>query len=1226
MRDVHTKSGTGGPYSLYVHMDLADDLVGRSELKRRCNMRLRDMTTRGTVTKVKGISGHTNRGWLRTPVGGNGGNQFYLFWTRTGFPPVPAEVSHETHPDAFWVRAVRHHDDNTPLEFGDVSADYYPFSPKDITEDNFFTESPWTYEQDLCARDASSVNILYGRPGSGKTMTLLRIAEDSVGETVMLTTWSRELIRLARAYILTMASPSTRLLAYDFPGLLSAINQYDVKRYGFLESQRRFVSLLSESTRHSSAYGPWLNSQDALYAEVRSVLLGRASPDASDSISLPNGMVRLSDKSYMSLRGSSSGVGAAAASQLLNLVGPLCERPDLPALFPELHAAVLAIEKLRSGNLPEGMSGLHKVLVDEVQDLTLLESTVLVELVLLVRKLSFTTPAIFFAGDEGQTVRPSGFNWNWLKRLLYKRIGIPLEFEHSAQLRTSQRISSVVDNTTSLYRAVERGERPSNQRSSGMTSDNVGRVCYARVKSTNEAIEVLTDLLNKTSVQVMMASDDIPEWLPDGLSEFVLTPAMAKGLEYEQVCIINPGSILSSVSRNAHPELGNAILTGNINRTIIDNLRVAISRATDVLVFLDVDPDEKSVELSLELLGENAVEIEVGSLMSDVLVEIPSETRIQFRLDQARILMDSDRKAAWEHLIRARYLCDEKHVDLIRRIHFVTLSVAAQLVTEGVPEGIFLDSVIDVVRKSVSDLGVPEYGQVFSELVSWSSVPTASPIPLLQSVSESELDMSWIKPALESVSQSLINGIERMSGIPDAAPAFIGSVPLWLEIVGFEGQAYEKADALRMTASCALFEDGQYDFAYQVLQEVPQDIIVAAAEEGHRNAAYLKSIFLYDFLGLDRQASFVRALTYKSLMEDALLYHRVKNYDFALDLCEQAIKLLPGNIPALELHALILHDLERYEDSLKDFDLVIDFTDDEAKKLLMLKNKVDALWLINRPPQHFIDCYDEILDIDPMDIEVRQDRIAMRMRHTNDFDKGIEECEELISMFPLKPAGYAEGSAIYRLLGEWEKALAIIDRGLSRVIDDAMLVAIRGAILSDMSAPGLAIDFLVAHTDAHPEFAPLHSSLGRAYIYDNQPLKAIGCYRNVIRLEPHSPENYQALAMALFDCYIKYNRDVKYVSESIIVLTEGLNYIGKADPELVASMYGFRGTSYNERSLQGDQERRDADFRAADKVVPGFLDSTGRKIIKSAEAAFAVKVGVDPALQKFMSNMLSSYL
>ena len=80
-------------------------------------------------------------------------------------------------------------------------------------------------------------------------------------------------------------------------------------------------------------------------------------------------------------------------------------------IFPELAAAATAIRRLRDDELPEGFAEFDRVVVDEVQDLTLLETAVVVELCLAIARRRGHAPWLLAAGDDGQTVRPSGFDW-----------------------------------------------------------------------------------------------------------------------------------------------------------------------------------------------------------------------------------------------------------------------------------------------------------------------------------------------------------------------------------------------------------------------------------------------------------------------------------------------------------------------------------------------------------------------------------------------------------------------------------------------------------------------------------------------------------------------------------------------------------------------------------------------------------------------------------------------
>ena len=73
-----------------------------------------------------------------------------------------------------------------------------------------------------------------------------------------------------------------------------------------------------------------------------------------------------------------------------------------------------AIRRLRDDELREGFADFDRVVVDEVQDLTLLETAVVVELCLAIARRRGQAPWLRAAGDDGQTVRPSRFDWGAL--------------------------------------------------------------------------------------------------------------------------------------------------------------------------------------------------------------------------------------------------------------------------------------------------------------------------------------------------------------------------------------------------------------------------------------------------------------------------------------------------------------------------------------------------------------------------------------------------------------------------------------------------------------------------------------------------------------------------------------------------------------------------------------------------------------------------------------------
>ena len=169
-------------------------------------------------------------------------------------------------------------------------------------------------------------------------------------------------------------------------------------------------------------------------------------------------MVRLSDAAYRERRADDRGVGRAAASALLKVAGHI-EPEAFARVFPELAAA--AVERLRDDELPPGLADFDRLVVDEAQDLTLLESAVVVELCLATARRRGHAPWLLAAGDDGQTVRPSGFDWGALNDVLAACLDAPRRFHLEDNLRRPSRIAAVIERASEWSTSTRRGARRS---------------------------------------------------------------------------------------------------------------------------------------------------------------------------------------------------------------------------------------------------------------------------------------------------------------------------------------------------------------------------------------------------------------------------------------------------------------------------------------------------------------------------------------------------------------------------------------------------------------------------------------------------------------------------------------------------------------------------------------------------------------------------------------------
>ena len=68
------------------------------------------------------------------------------------------------------------------------------------------------------------------------------------------------------------------------------------------------------------------------------------------------------------------------------------------------------------------------------------------------------------AGDDGQTVRPSGFDWGALNDLLAACLDAPRRFHLEDNLRCPSRIAAVIERASQWYVHLDKSRRPTKQR------------------------------------------------------------------------------------------------------------------------------------------------------------------------------------------------------------------------------------------------------------------------------------------------------------------------------------------------------------------------------------------------------------------------------------------------------------------------------------------------------------------------------------------------------------------------------------------------------------------------------------------------------------------------------------------------------------------------------------------------------------------------------------------
>jgi hypothetical protein len=589
---------------------------------------------RGRTPSVKGTRGHNAR-WRRTPVQGN---HYYMWWIprSEGMVAGPASAGPET--NTILIHSIRHHDQtDEPIDAGSL-ADYEEIALSAL--------DPRYQEQvDLSRRvngDQMVLAAIKGLPGSGKTVSLLYLVKDLALRPdlhkILYVTYSSRLKRAAREFLLAQDDSISQAVTIrtlgeieqDLTGLSSASEPFS--------ELRDFTRLVEGQT--SATLGPWKKHPQALYTEIRAHLLGKTFPPG---FSIADG--RLAQ--WIQANGERQAAEYAAARDLplpvATLVVNFAERLSGGRFFQDQRAARRAIELLRKGRLPGWLAEADALVVDEVQDLTLVQIALLGELVQArMRRRPDALFVLTVAGDESQIVQPSGFDWGVTKELLGEQLDIwPEEFEFHYQRRSPRNLGQLIDNSWRFYRHLPKPHRPSARRQAldyadGATGDDgYGRILLCPpVLFTSPARpddpwpRLLAELSDKPGRILIDLTETVRSLLGGALAgerdEVVFLAREIKGLERATVLIhgLNATYERALRLRDSHED-------GNIPlfeaRRLFDEMRVALSRSTEKIILLEDMDAPVLAELKIEELsgvGQLSWDALIDTLLTDDMTEL----------------------------------------------------------------------------------------------------------------------------------------------------------------------------------------------------------------------------------------------------------------------------------------------------------------------------------------------------------------------------------------------------------------------------------------------------------------------------------------------------------------------------------------------------------------------------------------------------------------------------
>jgi hypothetical protein len=629
---------------LLIHQDVLewmDDPRSDRQLQQRARLVFAQLAAQGMPPQVKGVQGR-GKGWLRTDLGGNHGHQFYLWWARAGSPPVkhlglePLEIL---------VRAVRHHD-QTAEALDPGTADHWVALPGQELKDNgLFPELLRAQQEAIDAR--VRLRVLRGQPGTGKTTVLQQAALAAPGRRTLYLTYNALLAERAREFFDQFAPDPSLVTVLTFGELLRKVLPAAPADVAPLAAR---ITVLARALEQAPRkFAPWEKHPEELFGELHAWIAGAALPTPFRGAPACEGPL-LREEAFVRLRAKTlderTARNAVLAVQALD-----------PRLLPEIVGdpwwARRALDKLRAGaKPPKVMHDVDAVFVDEVQDLTLVEIALLAALVEAAGAGRAAPLDVMVAGDESQTVRPTDFDWGAFADAVAPTLGAGGTYDLLGNVRSPRAIATLVERSWSLYQHLDKSQRPRGRADLEVEESVSGRVLRCRVPDAATLARVGRALLERPSTVLVFPGARVPaELQPEGLD--VWSSDAVKGLDFSVVAVVDGARRIREIE--ALRARKNDQVQSLRARTRADQFRVALSRATDTVIFLDVG-DDPGGDGALHRLcvddQDGPLEGYVAGIEPDALLALlarddasPQELVLEYAQDAAALMHAHPRRA-----------------------------------------------------------------------------------------------------------------------------------------------------------------------------------------------------------------------------------------------------------------------------------------------------------------------------------------------------------------------------------------------------------------------------------------------------------------------------------------------------------------------------------------------------------------------------------------------------
>jgi hypothetical protein len=846
-------SKTALQHRIFYHEDVANWI---STHNRECRLKflLQTLAVKGFATAKKSTSGQILK-WFRSNVKGY---HYYLWWM------MPSEEERNglnglgLRSGDILVRQIRHHDNHECCDLGRAT-DYFEFQYSDFQEEGYVGCETALTELQTVVQSREPIRVVTGLPGTGKTLALWRSIEAAENEKILYLTWSEKLAEDTRSRFSAYAPASVKVDVMTFREFIHQRVSKHIPEMGLDESRRLFGFALANEP--SGNLGDWRDKKTELFSEIRGNLLGLAIP--GERCGEANGIRHLERQAYVRRRkGKIPEVAAERASLIWSRIQ---ERAH--TAFPEFKNAARFLADCESGAGLLSADDYTQIVCDEIQDLAMVEISALLQYLIALESKTGSEIKLLLAGEEGQSVRPTGFTQRALNDLLHQKFKNRKKKESvlTRSLRTPIRIAGLLDLISEkFYEEIDKSHRPPVTTFEKFNSEDqaTGLILHAEAP-VSEKMEILQQITQKNDICFIFL-DSPGENIPSEILSKCYTPETVKGLEFETVCLVDAGKFICNLLGEyifVHEETP---LFNQEARLRIDKFRVAVSRTTQALIFLDFVESpgdlQKNHGANLFLMDGPCVEpLPWDSVLPRL--ECAEQAGLNFLKDalhDGRANLDCDLNRAWT---RARQTCgiyneciESNEIACDAERSSLAIQVA-QLAAQVLTRKIFIVGIGDFEKDFIGSfiIKLSKHSEIESLLDGYRVLrrfndSIANPFEVFQCLLRPN-SAQMFEGCLEVCGDQLIEKLRSLSTDPNHAELYDGELEKWLSLCGFKGDIQLETQQLRTSACEALIEKqriAQAKRVFRKIRPINRPLLAKIRETEEQNA---KAARIYERVG-----------------------------------------------------------------------------------------------------------------------------------------------------------------------------------------------------------------------------------------------------------------------------------------------------------------------------------------------------------------------------------------